>query len=105
MEQQSFAYVIELEMIVFSFFPATARFVRKSERFRLILDFSGFPVYRDLTSHRCREHYLFEPIMEARSKWLWTVTIANAVVVCLLIFVVFSILSLATMFGGAIPVS
>lgn len=41
--------------------------------------------------------------MEARSKWLWTVTIANAVVACFLIFVVFNILSLATMVGGAIP--
>lgn len=40
--------------------------------------------------------------MEARSEWVWTVIIAKAVVVCLLIFVFF-ILSLATMFGGAIP--
>lgn len=39
--------------------------------------------------------------MEAQSKWLLTVTIANAVVACLLIFVVFSILSLATMFVGS----
>ena len=39
--------------------------------------------------------------MEAQSKWLWTVTIANAMVACLLIFVVFGILSLATRCVGS----